>query len=52
VPHNDGKAIAWLYQHAEVMENKEGEDAAEILVHIDPANQDRFEGLFPYAAKS
>ncbi len=50
VPHEDGRAIAWLYQHAEVLENKEGEDAADILVHIDPANRDRFEGLFPYAA--
>lgn len=46
----DGKAIAWLYQHAEVLETKEGEDAMDILVHIDPANQNRFEGLFPYAA--
>ncbi len=50
VPHKDGRAIAWLYQHAEVLENKEGQDAADILVHIDPANRDRFEGLFPYAA--
>lgn len=50
VPHHDGRAIAWLYQHAEVLENKEGDDTANILVHIDPANRDRFEGLFPYAA--
>ena len=50
VPNTDGRAISWLYQHAEVLENKEGEDAASLLVHIDPANRDRFEGLFPYAA--
>lgn len=50
VPATDGKAIAWLYQHAEVLESKEGEDGMDILVHIDPANQNRFEGLFPYAA--
>lgn len=52
---SDGKAMAWLYQHAEVIETKEGEteegeDVTTLLVHIDPINQNRFEGLFPYAA--
>lgn len=50
LPLSDGKALAWLHQHAEVIDTKQGEDVAEILVHIDPANQNRFEGLFPYAA--
>ena len=50
LPSSDGKAIAWLYQHAEVLEMKEGEDVMTLLVHIDPANQNRFEGLFPYVA--
>lgn len=47
---SDGKALAWLYQHAEILEKEEGEDITTLLVHIDPANQQRFEGLFPYAA--
>lgn len=48
IPHSDGKAVAWLYQHAEVMELSEKQDAITLMVHIDPANKDRFEGLFPY----
>lgn len=50
LPASDGKALAWLYQHAEVLEKEDGGDVTELLVHIDPANQNRFEGLFPYAA--
>lgn len=50
VAAEDGKALAWLYQHAEVLEKEEKPDVTSILVHIDPANQNRFEGLFPYAA--
>jgi GTP-binding protein HflX len=45
---SDGKAIAWLYQHGEVLEAKEEGDITKILVHIDPANQNRFESSFPY----
>jgi len=52
LPITDGKAIAWLYQHADVIESEEGEDNTSILVHIDAANKNRFEGLFPYAAHS
>ena len=48
---SDGKALAWLYQHGEVIEAKEHADANHILVHIDEANQNRFEGLFAYAPK-
>jgi len=50
IPLSDGKALAWLYQHAEVLETKQGADVTEIIVHIDPANQNRFESLFHYAA--
>lgn len=50
IPASDGKALAWLYQHGEVLETKEDKDAMQIIVHIDPANQNRFENLFPYAA--
>jgi len=54
IPKTDGKAMAWLYQHGEVIktEDKNGEegDSTRLFVHIDPANQNRFESLFPYVA--
>ena len=50
IPVSDGKALAWLHQHADVLEVEEGEDVSILFVHIDPANQNRFEGLFDYAA--
>ena len=51
IPSHEGKALAWLYQHAEIRERKEqeGGDKLELLVHISEENQNRFEGLFPYA---
>jgi GTP-binding protein HflX len=52
VPVKDGKALAWLYQHGDVIETEEGTtkegDVTKIIVHIDPANQNRFESMFPY----
>lgn len=50
IPKHDGKAMAWLYQHGEVLKTEEEEDFTRLFVHIDPANQNRFESLFPYAA--
>jgi GTP-binding protein HflX len=53
IPVSDGRALAWLYQHGEVIETeeaktKEGRDVTKILVHIDPVNQNRFESSFNY----
>ena len=48
IPVSDGKAIAWLYQHAEVLESNDKNDKMQIIVHIDPANQNRFESMFDY----
>lgn len=54
IPVSDGKALAWLYQHGEVIEaasiTENNQDVTRLLVHIDEANQNRFEGLFDYAA--
>jgi GTP-binding protein HflX len=58
IPPHDGKAIAWLYEHAEVLKTEKevkidgenNQDVTRLFVHIDPANQNRFERLFPYAA--
>ncbi len=50
IPVSDGKAIAWLYEHANVLKAEEKKDFMSVFVHIDAANQNRFEGLFHYAA--
>lgn len=50
IPASDGKAAAWLYQHAEVLEREDEGEFTILTVHIDPANKDRFEGQFHYAA--
>ncbi len=48
IPVSDGKAIAWLYQHAEVLETHDKNDKMQLIVHIDPANKNRFESMFEY----
>lgn len=48
IPVSDGRALAWLYQHGEVIKTEEGGDVTKIFVHIDPANQNRFESTFHY----
>lgn len=49
IPMSDGRALAWLYQHGEVLSTEEEGDSTKILVHIDPANKNRFESTFHYA---
>lgn len=51
LPVSDGRALAWLHQHATVLDTKalsSDRDKTEIIVHIDPTNQSRFESLFSY----
>ncbi len=50
IPVTDGKAIAWLHQHTQVIKIEDKEDFNTVFVHIDEANQNRFEGLFNYVA--
>ena len=50
IPMSDGKALAWLYEHAQVLKKEDKKDMSHVFVHIDVANQNRFEGLFHYAA--
>ncbi|MCC7049228.1 MAG: GTPase HflX [Alphaproteobacteria bacterium] len=43
IPVDDGAAIAWLYQHGEVLERQDGEDTVHLRVGLDPADRQRFE---------
>lgn len=40
--HSDGAAVAWLYDHGEVVEREDGADAIHLKVRLDPAHWERF----------
>ncbi|QDH25236.1 GTPase HflX [Neokomagataea tanensis] len=43
----DGAALAWLYQHGEVVERLDREDAIIVDVRLFPADEERFAEAFP-----
>jgi len=43
LPASDGARVAWLYQHGEVMERRDGEDGIHMVVRMLPADRARFE---------
>ncbi len=45
VPLSDGKRIAWLYAHGEVLEREDNESHSHIQVRFSKANRERFEKL-------
>ena len=47
----DGAALAWLYQHGEVVERRDDEDTAHLAVALEPADWARFQHRFPYRAE-
>lgn len=44
--HHEGRAAAWLYANAQVIEKKDTDDAALFTVRISPANAARFQRQF------
>ncbi len=42
---SDGKRIAWLYAHGEVIERRDDEIHAHVMVRLSHANEERFEKL-------
>lgn len=46
VPLSDGAAIAWLYQHGEVVERADDERHAHVEVRLSDADAGRFRGTF------
>ena len=43
IPPGDGARLAWLYQHGEIIERTDGEDAIHVTVRLLPADRARFE---------
>ena len=46
VPFGDGAALAWLYEHGEVVERHDGENGVSVSVRLLPADQARFESQY------
>ena len=44
----DGKALSWLYDRAEVLDRRDDDEAAYLMLSIDPADEDRFLDKFDY----
>lgn len=42
LPHTDGKSMAWLYAHGQVIARHDGEHMARFTVRLSPANHARF----------
>ena len=51
LPHADGRAIAWLYAHGQVMSHTENDRSAEYQVRLSTANAARFTQLFGYRTR-
>ena len=45
IPHADGRAQSWLYQHGEVLKRDDLEDVVQFTVRLDPTNLGRYEKL-------
>ena len=45
VPVEDGRAIAWLYSHGEVLDRADSEEAVQLRVRLAPADKARFERM-------
>ena len=48
LPYADGKALSWLYDHAEVVERQEQETEILCSVRIDQADLDKFKSQYGY----
>ncbi len=48
IPHENGRAIAWLYANGQVMHHEEGDADAHYEVRLSPANAARFHQQFGY----
>lgn len=48
IPNSDGKAIAWLYGHGEIISREDGEERVLMSVRLDLAALNQFQSKFPY----
>jgi GTP-binding protein HflX len=49
LPHEQGAAGAWLYQHGDVQERRDESDYYELTVRLSPEDSERFERRFGVA---
>lgn len=42
VPHDQGAAVSWLYQHGEVLDREDQDEWAELIVRLAPVDVERF----------
>lgn len=45
IPPSDGARLSWLYQHGEVVDRRDAEDAVRVTVRLLPADRARFERM-------
>lgn len=48
IPHADGKALSWLYEHGEIIKRSDGQGVVNCTVRIDAADLARFEDRYGY----
>lgn len=48
LPHSAGKAIAWLYENAEIIERTDTNENVRLLIHIESGNVDKFKSRFGF----
>lgn len=46
IDHADGARLAWLYQHGEVLNRRDSDEAVQVKVRLLPADRARFERLW------
>ena len=46
VPHDQGAAVSWLYQHGEVLDREDRDEWAELIVRLAPVDVERFTRLY------
>ncbi len=49
LPVSEGKALAWLYSHCEVLERHDGAEDIRVYVMMEPKDLGKFKDLFSYA---
>jgi len=52
IPTTDGAALAWLHEHGDVLEQRQGTEGPILTVSLAPSDWARFEQKFGYAAKA
>jgi GTP-binding protein HflX len=46
IPHANGKALSWLYEHAQILEREDGEEVVQCRVRIAQADMDKFKKYY------